>query len=124
MRAYGSLESMAWGKLVRKPLIMRIVIRIQFCPLDLADHFLPPYVAVSPKMGIVKELAMVGDDPWLREVSDGYETDALRIERAGSFRRKKIGPDITLVTKKIPKWDRRWAGRQDDGKSWRADSPG
>jgi hypothetical protein len=48
---------------------------------------------------------MVGDGALLHHASDGYDTDDLRIERTGSSRRKKIGPDITLVTQKIPKWN-------------------
>jgi hypothetical protein len=54
-------------------------------------------------MGIVKKLTMVGDGALLHDERDGYDTDDLRIEPTGSSRRKKIGPDITLVTQKVPK---------------------
>ena len=51
----GCLESMDWGKIVRKPLINNELIRIQLSRLDLAGIFGALTKRRVPDMGIVKE---------------------------------------------------------------------
>ncbi len=56
MRVCGRLESVTWGKIVPKPLIKHIVIRIHLYQLDLVGISQLLRRQLIPKMGIVKEM--------------------------------------------------------------------